>query len=224
MDPEASDADFWRKEAHRVLATIGGLTPSLRRFSGLLETMALERTSDSLETLRAAYEWLRESVSVEEVDPVERDLPYLVGARRFLKSRTPADVIDERRGTPEEVRLTFLALAKALGVEHQIALVTDRTVRHWQREWRSTEHFDATLTVIGGRDDECSAATVVDAASGLPWGEVPSRDTGIIAALLTSEGVSDFEIPEREPSRSDAAVSAGRTRCGPQAASASFPW
>lgn len=196
FDDSRKTEDFWIAETRAELREIERFTKKTKRLSNVLVEMGIKNPSSLEEKLARIYGWLQANITIVGEDAEAVETPFYVGIHQRGGDRSANDVIEDQRGTAEEVRLTFLALARLAGASCEVVRVTDRRERYWEPAYRSFEQFDATLTVVRGRGKDASGPPlIIDAASRLPFGVVPWRYTGASGALLTEQGPVEFRVP-----------------------------
>ncbi len=196
FEDSRSVEDFWIAETRGEVREIERFTKKTKRLSNLIVEMGIKNPSSLEEKLARIHGWLQANVTIVGEDAELTETPFYVGIHQRGGDRSANDVIEDKRGTAEEVRLTFLALAKLVGASCEVIRVTDRRERYWEPAYRSFEQFDATLTIVRGRGRDTSASPlIIDAASRLPFGIVPWYYTGAPGALLTEQGPVEFRVP-----------------------------
>jgi len=144
--------------------------------------------------LAAAYDWIGANMTnkyfktAEEADAVVEDDED--------QANTAKAVLKAKEGTGRQLDYLFAGVARGLGAEAALIYSVDRTDRYWNRGWKSLDQFDYTFVGVRAPGDaEDAPWTVVDAGSGLPYGEVPWNATGSTAFVCTPKGMKSFVIP-----------------------------
>jgi hypothetical protein len=190
--------DYWEREARRVDAA---LKTFCRDPARLLATLGLAGGSASLETLRAAYDWIDENVthtglrSFEEIEAAaSTDEP------REGRGRGALRVLEARRGGDLELAQLFICAARALGADARLVLAPDRRWREWEQGFASLEQFDAALVAVGAPG--ASEVVIADPGSGLPFGDVPWWFTRTEAFMPSAGAALSLGIPPAPAQRS----------------------
>ena len=135
------------------------------------------------EKLKTVYDWIAANIRNEILMTAEE---REMAAREDQRTRDRAAwVLAHRVASPRQLDQLFIGFARALGVEANLVLATDRTERLWN-EALLTDQFDTTLVAVElpGREEEL----IVDPGSGLPFGQIPWNVSGAKAMLATKKG------------------------------------
>jgi hypothetical protein len=90
-------------------------------------------------------------------------------------------------------------MARAIGADARIVLAVDRSDRFWNQLLKSTDQFSYTLVAVRGPGEPEDKFAFVDAGSGLPYGEVRWRATGVTAMVCSAKGGASVVIPPAPP-------------------------
>jgi transglutaminase-like putative cysteine protease len=64
------------------------------------------------------------------------------------KINNAADVLEHKRGSPTDLTLLFLGMARAAGLDAYAMLVPDRSENFFTPSWMSFQQFDATVAIV----------------------------------------------------------------------------
>jgi hypothetical protein len=208
-----SRTEFWDAYARQTDSTASAVMPTGSALHRLVESIGIPPEA-SLETkLRIAYDWIGAKIvntSLLSADQLEEST-----SDRDEKTSEPqriARIMERRRGSAEDLDHLFLGMARSLGAEAHLARAADRTTHHWNPEllaWWG--QFDETLVAVRQRGEPASRTTLVDAGSGLPYGEIPWWVSGTRGLLATQEGAREILI---KSAGSRSAVSETSARIG----------
>ena len=200
-DPDAAGkGDYWSAIARsseswvRAFNKPAVLRDAIRK-AGVLEDEPLDAK------LRRVYTWLETHVrrsdllSSEELDAAADE-----DADATDKAR---EVLDAGVGTARQLDWLFLGMARELGAQARLVYVADRRQNYFDPGLRSMDQFAGTVVAVGAPGVPLEGWTLVDAGSGLPYGEVPWRFSGIGAFVATGESAAVVRVP---PSRAEANV------------------
>ena len=192
IDPEDDPDHFWddqaRKEERflvRFLSPNGPLRELVDSWK-LSPEMALDKK------LEHAYHWVTENVkdtgglSFEELAAADKEGKESFNAKQVLKGR---------EGDSWQLAALFVGLARTLGAEAYLALVTDRRHYFWDASLLSMEPFEDVLAAVRAPGQGDEAFVVSAPGSGLAYGQVPWWSSGTQAMLLTSRGSRTIRVP-----------------------------
>lgn len=179
----------------RLVSEYGPNDKSLRL---ALSQMTWPPGADLDAKIRHVYDWIGRNVrnsvalSAEEVE--------LVGKLGTDKKFNARALLAERYGSPGEINILFASFVRALGADAQLVYAVDRNKGYWNPEIQSLGQFSYVFVAVKMRGDPDDKAVVVDAASGLPYGDLPWQATGTHAVV---GGVLGFRPVALLPSMSD---------------------
>ena len=141
-------------------------------------SMNIPATGDLQTRLKTAYDWIgtnltnttlrtREEIEATPDEPDKKD------------ARTVKDLIASREGPGWQLDYLFLGIARALGAEADLVLAVDRTDHYFDPQLLSTQQLNTTLVVVRAPTESDDARVIVDAGSGLPYGQVPWWYSGV---------------------------------------------
>ena len=179
----AEQQEFWDE----VAGVFSRLAEGFIREKPIREAMAamsIPADGDLHTRLRAAYDWiganltntaLRTSEEIESApdDPDKKD------------ARTVKDLLLAREGPGYQFDYLFMGVARALGAEANLVLAVDRTDHYYDPKLLSMEQLETSLVVVRVPGEPDDKRMIVDAGSGLPYGQVPwwySGVNGLVAA------------------------------------------
>ena len=181
---------FWDHEATGLDLGLSGFAkrPELQR---LVAAMALPE-GDSAQRLQAAYDWVdahfvnADTFSAEEL---ETNATGDEGETRLKL------VIETRRGTSWQLAYVYAGVARAIGADAALVYAVDRTERSWNFSLTTRAQFEYLFVAVRPSGKPDAPWTVVQPASGMPFGELPWRATGGTALLCTVEGMKRLTLP-----------------------------
>lgn len=108
---------------------------------------------------------------------------------------TAEQVLGARRGTPAELSLLFMAVARALGYEAEFVFVADRTERQVSDQVLDMEQVDNFLVAVRERGAPDDKAVVFAPGLGRPAGEIPWHLSGQLGLLVTKDRTAQLDVP-----------------------------
>jgi hypothetical protein len=186
---EASDPRYyWDGQASGIDS---GLTDFSRRpeVQRTVAAMALPE-GDPAQRLQAAYDWVEahftntDAYSAEEMETSAGD-----EAETRMKL-----VVEMRRGTSWQLALVYAGLARAIGADATIVFAVDRTVHWWNVQLPTRAQFEYFLVAVRPARKPDAPWTIVQPASGLPYGELPWQATGSTAFQCTAGGMKSLTL------------------------------
>lgn len=202
--PEDGGDDYWRGIAQRSETSVKAFNrPAVLREA--IARMGLPPQAPLEERLRAAHAWLEENVrrtdlrSSEEVE--------LSGSDDRESAEKAKKVLAAGEGTARDLDWLFLGIARELGASARLVYVADRRSNYFDPALRTLYQFAATIVAVGAPDAPLDKWALVDAGSGLPYGEVPWYFTGIAGLVATGKKADTVMIPPAPAMRNLAATS-----------------
>ncbi|RMF70846.1 MAG: hypothetical protein D6738_15145 [Acidobacteria bacterium] len=176
---------YWTSVAKADQRALGKFMRGDRAVEAALEEMELRADADLPERLRTSYAWITRAIENTDWSGTARGS----GRDREPKVRDSVrDVLKKRRGSSDQIRWTWAAIARRLGARVGKLHVVDRTeVGSLNEAFLSRDQFEAALVGLEIDTEDGPRTIAVDPASGLPFGDVPwwYQDT---EALLTLDG------------------------------------
>jgi hypothetical protein len=151
-----------------------------------LQQMAFPSGADTRAKARFVYDWIGKnirntgSMSAEEFE--------FVGAVGSDKKLTARRILSDRYGAQDEINLLYASFVRALGAEAHLVFAVDRTRRYWNPYLKSPSQFAYALVAVKMKGEPDDKEVVVDAASGLPFGELPWQASGTHAVVAVANG------------------------------------
>ena len=181
-----SPQQYWTMVGAFVDELVAAYGPKDKSLQLVVKQMAWPPGADLAAKTRVLYEWVGRNIrnsgalSAEEFEAI--------GALNGKKKFTARTILTERYGNPAEINLLYASLVRAIGADARLVFAVDRTRRYWDPEFKSTSQFAFVLVAVNmpGKPDEQSV--VVDAASGLPYGELPWQASGTHGVVAVSGG------------------------------------
>ncbi len=199
LDISAKDPrEFWNLYAKRV-ATVAHVFATTRRrvvqekAREILAARGVGRKAPPEERLRALYEWVVHDFENTSLADLEARNRPVYEAPKKNERWYAASVLERGRGNATDVDYLFYALARAAGLEVDLALVPDRRRRTWEPQLLDTRQFDGVLVAAYLPDQ--GRPLFLDPGSGMPWGRIPWYHTGVPALIATRKGSRQVEIP-----------------------------
>lgn len=190
--------DFWNSAAKKLDREARSFVPQ-GQAKDLLAWMNIPPQADLRGKLEAAYNWIASNVaSTAMLTSEEEETRYRDKDRTRLREerekRSFADVLAAKEALPYQIDYIFLAVAQALGAEANIVLATDRTENYWDPGLLTMRQFDWNLVAVRAAGEPDDKVTLVDAGSGLPYGEIPWLVTGARGLLATNKGYREVPL------------------------------
>lgn len=192
--PDSEDAsEYWNLAAKREQTKLKSFA-SGGAIKDVIDQLQLPADATLDQKLRAAYDWIATHVQNSYLKTAEQEEAYKDDDDARARD-TAKVVLAAKEGTSWQIDKLFLTAARALGADAQLLYATDRTQRFWQTGFKSMEQFEFGFVAVrppGAGDD---AWTIVDPGSGLPYGELPWRATGVSGFLCLPNGKGILQIP-----------------------------
>lgn len=197
--------EYWDHVAKRIDAELKQFLGSNAAVRDTLEILAIPEGVPLGDKLRIAYDWLGANVtnttllSAEEEEAHDDRGGDSINAKQVLKAK---------EASPQQLDFLFAGMARALGADARIVLAVDRTGHFWNKPLKSIGQFTFTFVAVRSPGAQDDTLVFVDAGSGLPYGQVPWRATGVQALICGATGSSSAVIPPASPkvNRTDAHV------------------
>jgi hypothetical protein len=197
--PVVEPGGFWNGVARGHEEKIDKFVRRERRISKLLKSIPFSEKGDLGVGLRGAYDWMSTNLKTRYLTDAE-ELERLSRGRTARRDRaTSRTVLSDGEGTPYQLDLLFLALARRLGAQANLVLVSDRRVRNWNRDLLAAGQFDESLVAIWPSDESERRLILVDAGSGLPYGEIPWWLAETRGMVVTKKGAREIDIKGTGP-------------------------
>lgn len=216
----ARAGDYWSDVARtseswvRAYNKPGVIKDAVRRI-GVTEDEPLESR------LRRAYAWLQSNVRRTDLRSVEE---LELAAEQDRESPDKAkEVLAAGEGTANDLDWLFLGIARELGAQARLVFVADRTRNYFDPGLRTLDQFAGTIVAVGAPASPIETWRLVDAGSGLPYGEVPWYFSGIAGFAATGPSATILKIPP-SPAAANVTTTVGTVRFvdGNEAVSASW--
>lgn len=196
-DPGEVSKDYWVAKAKSIERNLRIFCGKEEAIQSVLAQVGIDPAASPLDKARKAYDWLgsnlkntwRQSLEALEAEAQETE----------SRGRGAARVLAVREGTGAELDSLFACLARSLGLEAYLVMVTDRRQHLWMQELPTMEQFAASLVAL--RPPGAQGLMVADPGSGLPFGEVPWRFTGASAFMATPQQALKFDVPPSQATR-----------------------
>lgn len=202
--PDSEEAsEYWNLAAKRVQSKFKAFG-SGGAIKDVINQLQVPPDATLDQKLRAAYDWIATHVQnsylkTAEQEEATNDDDDAARARDSAKV-----VLAAREGTSWQIDKLFLTAARALGADAQPLYATDRTERFWQFGFKSLEQFEFGFVAVRPPGAGDGAWTIVDPGSGLPYGELPWRATGVSGFLCLPTGRGVLQIPPSPPTKNRA--------------------
>lgn len=192
--------DYWDTLAGAFELMIKNFNKEERPLREALAAMDIPAGAGLEVKLRTAYEWIGKNLTntslrtAEEIDAEPDD--------KKKQRATARSILSQKAGDGFDLDYLFVGLARLLGAEANLVLVVDRTEHYWDPGLLSYRQFDASLVAVRtpGQPDE--RATLVDAGSALPYGQVPWWFTGTKGLMAKDKSARELTIWPSEPRQS----------------------
>lgn len=183
--------EYWKLRAKRADAAIQSFCGRSGALKDTLQSMAIPAEAPLQDKLRTIYDWLAVHVkntglmSAEEQEADEEE-SETYNARMVLRAG---------EATPRQLDLLFAGLARAVGAEANLVFAVDRTERFWEGAYKSMDQFSYSFVAVRPPGGGANVPVLIDAGSGLPYGELPWRATAARSLLCTPAGASVLAVP-----------------------------
>ncbi len=156
--------------------------------------------------LRAIYDWMAANVTRSGLRTFE-ELRQDDGDDKNRRDSV-RQILETGEGSAWDFRVAFIALARAIGAEAWIVLVSDRTENYWDEELKSVYQFDTQVVAVGAPGTLPPELTLVDPGSGLDFGRIPWWVTGNTGLLARAKDGGPLLLlgASAEDNRSEASV------------------
>lgn len=171
-----------------------------------LKEMGIDREGDPEEGLRRAYAWIQENMENLGVEAAEDLAGFASRGHEEQDEKLLPKVMTERRGTGDQLDMLLLGAARALGFEAFTVLASDKRRHLWDPGKYALGQLDERVIAVRLGAPGEDRWTWLDAASGLPFGQVPWWVAGTRGLQVMEEGPGFISIPA-----GDAASSASQT-------------
>jgi hypothetical protein len=192
-DSNEKQEDFWNLRAKRFdtrLKTFIGNRTAIRE---AIATMAIPPGASLPDKLQAAYAWIEQNITNTSLLSAEQE--EALDDSEEKNAYDSKSVLRARRANSYEIDFLFAGFARELGADANLVRATDRTDHFWNKGLKSLDQFDYTFVAVRATGEPDESIVVVDAGSGLPYGQVPWRATGANALLCTREGAQTYVVP-----------------------------
>lgn len=196
---ESTPELFWKNTARRMTREMKRFTKATPEVESVVNNLDVPKDAPLEARLRAAHRWLGANIENISRDATGSSSPFDVQIIGEDETRNAKEVIVDRRGRTNEIRMTFLALARAMGAEADIVLAADRSTRLWRKELFTVSQFSAMLVAVKLPGLPPDKPLIVDAASDVPFGQVPWWYTATNAARVTEDGLQPLLLPVTGP-------------------------
>ncbi|MBK7141114.1 MAG: DUF3857 domain-containing protein [bacterium] len=173
-----SSLAFWE----RVATTMTSVTDYFA--DGSKQVNKVIKQFDSLETrdakMRAAYEWLQDSITNLTYDP-----PEVKKSRKERQVETGNHVVSRRQGSEEQINLVYCDMLRSMNIDAHMAYVVRRDKNLFVQEalyWQ----FDQSLVVV--QDSSGKSVYYSPGSMFLPYGFAPWYTEGVSALILSKGG------------------------------------
>jgi hypothetical protein len=137
--------------------------------------------------VKFVYDWIGRNVrSTGSMSAEDFEMIGSLGgnARKF----TARTILSDRYGEPPEISVLYASFVRALGADGRLVMAADRRRRYWDPEIKSLSQFAYFFVAVKMPGESDDQAVIVDAASGLPYGELPWPATGTHAVVAITDG------------------------------------
>ncbi len=189
--------DYWNLTAKRV-------ETDLKEFSNAgairdaIHEMAIPSGVPMQEVLRTAYDWIGTNIKNTGLESAEEEE---AADKKDKDTHNAKTVLKAKEGSPRQLDFLFAGIARALGAEAQIVFTTDRSERYWSTGLKTLDQFGYSFVAVRGPGEGDDKWILVDAGSGLPYGEVPWRATGTMGFLSGAKGWAQVGVPPSPPAK-----------------------
>jgi hypothetical protein len=194
-------AEYWDLHAKRTESALKSFFGGSWNMKEVVADFHFAPDASLDDKLRTAYAWLGDHVkntmllSAEEQEAKDKSKDD----KRDDEEPSAKSVLMLGRASSQQLDFLFAGMARALGAEADVVYAVDRTDRFWNASIKSMSQFAYTLVAIHPPGAPYDRPVIVDAGSGLPYGQVPWRATGSVALMCTSKGSVSIIIPTAEP-------------------------
>jgi hypothetical protein len=147
--PYSDGADYWKskgKQWSKRMDAFAGPNGDLRKATADVIAGAATPT-EKLNKIYAAVMALENTRYTREHEARENKA-------EGVKINNAADVLEHKRGSPLDLTLLFIGMARAAGLEAYAMLVPDRSENFFTPAWLSFQQFDSTIAIVNvnGKD------------------------------------------------------------------------
>jgi hypothetical protein len=203
LDAKVDVRDYWNSEAKKEDREARSFASPDRAVRETIATMKIPEGAELRAKLRAAYDWLAANVrSTVLVTPEEEE--RVTDRKKHedeMERRGFTEVLAAKEGLPRQLDDIYMGLARALGAEASLVLVTDRTDHYWDPDLLTLSQFDWSLVAVRAPGEPDEKAILVDPGSGLPFGEIPWVVTGPRGLLTSEKGYREIPLPPSDLER-----------------------
>jgi hypothetical protein len=189
--------EYWNAMAKSVESELKRFTGNGSAIRAAIASMQLPPEGSLPSRLEAAYEWLSLNVTNTGLMSAEQEEAY--DSEQYDDSLTAKSVLAAKRATPRQHDFLFAGVARALGLEANLVFATDRSSKFWSRGLKSMSQFWYTLVAVRAPGEPDDKIVFVDSGSGLPYGVVPWRATGVATFVCTQKGAQSLTVPPALP-------------------------
>jgi hypothetical protein len=191
-------AEYWTQQGKDVESRLKRFLGNGSAVRDTLASMAIPPDAPLEEKLKKAYEWIGKNlVNTNLLSAEEEEKQLKPKQEEEDKTDTAKEVLAAKRGKPTQLDMLFAGMARALGAEAHMVYATDRTSQYWIQALKSMAQFDFAFVKV--RVPGAEGFVLVDAGSGLRYGEVPWQATGISALECTAKGGEPVKVRPAEP-------------------------
>jgi hypothetical protein len=191
-------AEFWTHEGREAEVRVKRFLGNGAAVKDAIASMAIPPDAPLEEKLKTAYAWIGANLKNDWLLSAEEE-------ERQMKPKqdeddptdTAKELLAAKHGKGTQLDMLFAGVARALGAEANLVYATDRTSQYWLKTLKSMAQFDYTFVKVKVPGSEGFA--VVDAGSGLVYGEVPWQATGVSALECTAKGGATIVVPPAKP-------------------------
>jgi hypothetical protein len=183
-----NDAGRLTEKYHRATAS------NQKSIARAISEMGLPAGEAGLEErLRAAYGWIEKNITRTGLRGFEE--AQLAKSEEETDRDVIGSVLESRQGNAEELNRFYLAIARALGAEAHLVLAPDRRRNYFDPDFKSLSQFDTAFVAVRPKGASDEDAWIVDAGSGLPFGELPWWNSGCKGLLLDKFEARAISLP-----------------------------
>jgi len=194
---DENPADYWNSNAKAIERRLHAFTGNTKALQNALPEIPIPEGASLDEKLRIVYDWLYRNIETHPPEPKEGLAIYRGDWDwdRTVKVPTAGEILRDKKGTDTDLNVLFLGFARVLGAEALLVMATDRSDHVWNQGVASMWQFDESLVAVRAPGTPFPQSTLVDPASGLPYGQVPWWVEGGVAFVAASTGFKELQIP-----------------------------
>ena len=194
---DRTPGEYWTFEGKQYDTSLK-LFSSAGAIKDALASMSIPAGASLQDKLHIAYDWIAVNIKNTLLTSAEEDEAETKAKKNSYNAKT---VLRDKEGSPRQLDFLFAGMARALGAEARFVFATDRTDRYWDATLKSLDQFYYTFVAVREPGQGDDAWVVVDAGSGLPYGEVPWEATGTLGFMCTSKEWAKVGIPPAPPAK-----------------------